>query len=87
MEVEEAGGGGGKALKTTSTDKNLLSDDDIQLLLDVATRDYKLSYQQITPNITLTFGDVRETLDIDTAIDEIADKLEEIYDSNLEVSL
>lgn len=79
-------GGSGKALKTTSTDKNLLSDDDIQLLLDVATRDYKLNYQQVTPNITLTFGDIRETANVDEVLDKVADRLEEIYDGNLEVS-
>lgn len=76
---------GGKALKTTTND-NLLSDEDIQLLLDVATRDYKLNYQQVTPNITLTFGDVRETADVDSILDQVADRLEEIYDGNLEVS-
>lgn len=75
---------GGKAVKTT-TDDNLFSDEDIKLLLDVATRDYKLSYQQITPNITLTFGDVRETADVDDILDQVADRLEEIYDGNLEV--
>ena len=79
-------GSGGKAIKTTSTDSNLLSDDDIQLLLDVATRDYKLNYQQITPEITLTFGDIRETVDIDTVLDKVADKLEDIYNGNLEVA-
>jgi tape measure domain-containing protein len=77
-------GAGGKALKTTSNDK-LLTDEDIQLLLDVATRDYKLNYQQITPDITVTFGDVRETADVDLITDRIADKLQEIYDANLEV--
>lgn len=75
---------GGKALKTTTKD-NLLSDEDIQLLLDVATRDYKLNYQQVTPNITLTFGDIRESVDVDDVLDEVADKLQEIYDGNLEV--
>lgn len=75
---------GGKALKVTSDD-NLLSDEDIQLLLDVATRDYKLNYQQVTPNITLTFGDIRETADVDDILEQVADKLEEIYDGNLEV--
>jgi len=75
---------GGKAVKTTSDDK-LLSDEDIQLLLDVATRDYKLNYQQVTPNITLTFGDIRETADVDDILDQVADRLEEIYDGNLEV--
>lgn len=76
---------GGKAVKTTTDDK-LISDEDIQLLLDVATRDYKLNYQQVTPNITLTFGDVRETADVDSILDRVADKLEEIYDGNLEVA-
>ena len=80
------GGGGGKAVKTTSTDSSLLKDDDIKLLLDVATRDYKLNYQQVTPNITLTFGDIRETVDVDDVLDSVADKLEEIYDGNLEVA-
>jgi tape measure domain-containing protein len=78
-------GTGGKALKVTTNDK-LLSDEDIQLLLDVATRDYKIDYQQITPNVTLTFGDIRETADVDAILDEVADRLEEIYDANLEVS-
>ena len=76
---------GGKAVKTTTND-DLLKDEDIQLLLDVATRDYKLNYQQVTPNITLTFGDIRETADVDDILDQVADRLEEIYDSNLEVA-
>lgn len=75
---------GSKALKTTTND-SLISDEDIQLLLDVATRDYKLNYQQVTPNITLTFGDIRETADVDDVLDEIANRLEEIYDGDLEV--
>ena len=82
--VTGSDGSGGKALKTTSNDK-LLTDDDIQLLLDIATRDYKLNYQSVTPNITLTFGDVRETANVDDILDEVADRLEEIYDANLEV--
>lgn len=78
-------GGAGKAIQTTTND-SLLSDEDMQLLLDIATRDYKLTYQQVTPNITLTFGDVRETADVDEILDVVADRLEEIYDSNLEVA-
>ena len=75
---------GSKAVKTT-TDDDLFSDEDIKLLLDVATRDYKLNYQQITPNVTVTFGDIRETADVDDILDQVADKLEEIYDGSLEV--
>lgn len=79
-----SGGTGGKAVKTTSDDK-LIDDEDIQLLLDVATRDYKLNYQQVTPQITMTFGDIRETADVDVIADQLADRLQEIVDGNLEV--
>ena len=75
---------GAAALNTTTGD-NLLSDEDVKLLLDVATRDYKLNYQQMTPNITMTFGDIRETADVDDIMDVLADRIEEVYDSDLEV--
>lgn len=75
---------GATAIKTTTND-DLLSDDDIQLLLDVATRDYKLNYQQITPEFTLTFGDIRETADVDIILNKVADKLEALYNGNLRV--
>lgn len=75
---------GGKAVKTTTEDK-LLSDEDIQLLLDLATRDYKLNYQQVTPQITMTFGDIRENADVDVIADQLAERLQEIVDGNLEV--
>lgn len=70
---------------TMTTNDNLLSDEDIKFLLDLATRDYKLDYQQITPEITMQFGDIRETADVDEIIDVFAERLEEIYVSDLEV--
>lgn len=76
---------GGKALKTTSND-NLLSDEDVQMLLDIATRDYQLSYQSVTPNISVTFGDVRETADVDGVMDAIAGKIDDIINGDTEVS-
>ena len=76
---------GGKALKTTSKDK-LLSDEDIQLLLDIATRDYQLSYQSVTPNISVQFGDVRETADVDGVMDVIAGRIEDIINGDAEVN-
>ena len=75
---------GAAALNTTTGD-NLLSDEDVKLLLDVATRDYKLNYQSMTPNITMTFGDIRETADVDDIMDVLADRIEEVYASDLEV--
>ena len=77
-------GAGGKALKTTSNDK-LLTDEDIQLLLDVATRDYQLNYQQVTPNITVTFGDIRETADVDSVLDVVGTRIEEIMNGDMEL--
>ncbi len=76
-------GSGGKALKTTTNDDLSISDEDLQFLLDIATRDYKLNYQQVTPSITLTFGDVHETADVDGVLEAVATQLEEIYDGNL----
>lgn len=83
-EVTGSDGTGSKAVKTTTSD-DLLSDEDIQLLLDVATRDYKLNYQQVTPNVTVTFGDINETADVDGILEVVADKIQEIYDSDLEM--
>lgn len=77
-------GSGGSALKTT-TDDDLLSDEDIQMLLDIATRDYQLSYQAITPNISVQFGDVRETADVDGVMDVIAGRIDEIINGDAEV--
>ena len=67
----------GSAIRTT------LSDEDIQLLMDVATRDYKLAYQQITPEIQLTFGDIRETADVEGIIENITEQIESAYDRDL----
>ena len=78
-------GTGGKALKTT-TDDDLLSDEDIKLLLDVATRDYQLNYQQVTPSISVQFGDVRETADVDGVMNVIAGRIDEIINGDAEVT-
>lgn len=76
--------GKGKALKVQNTDK-LITDEDLKLLSDIATMKYQLNYQQITPQISLTFGDVRETADVDGIVDIIADKLTEVASSRLAV--
>ena len=55
----------------------------MQLLLDVATRDYKLNYQHITPEVTVTFGDVRETADVDAVLERVVTTLEEAAGSDL----
>lgn len=77
-------GKGGKAIKTTSNDR-LLKDEDIQLLLDVATRDYQLNYQQMTPNVSVTFGDVRETADVNSVMDAVGTAIDELINGDAEV--
>lgn len=76
---------GDAALKTTSADK-LLGEEDIQLLLDVATRDFKVDYQQITPQIEMNFGDINQPMDIDYVMEEFSTRMQEAIESDLEVA-
>ena len=76
---------GDVALKTTSADK-LLGEEDIQLLLDVATRDFKVDYQQITPQIEMNFGDINQPMDIDYVMEEFSTRMQEAIESDLEVA-
>ena len=54
-----------------------INDEDIQLLRDMAARDYLLNLQQITPVAHISFGDVRETADVNKIMDVIEDMVEE----------
>ena len=54
-----------------------ISDEDIKLLRDMAARDYLLQLQSITPVANVTFGDVRETADVNKILDVIETMVEE----------
>ena len=54
-----------------------INDEDLQLLRDMAARDYLLQLQSITPVANVTFGDVRETADVGQIIDVIEQMVEE----------
>lgn len=54
-----------------------INDEDIQLLRDMAAREYLLNLQQITPVAHISFGDVRETADVNKIMDVIEDMVEE----------
>lgn len=60
-----------------------ITDEDLKMLKDIATREYMLNYKQITPNVNITFGDVRETADVNAVRDAISkmmeDELSELY--------
>lgn len=56
-----------------------MSDEDLQYLRDIAERDYiaKVSANTLAPNITVTFGDVHETADVDNVAGRIKKILQE----------
>lgn len=60
-----------------------ISDEDIKLLKDVAAKEFMIKYKQITPNVNIKFGDVKETADVDAIGEHIKkmmnDELSELY--------
>lgn len=54
-----------------------ISDEDIQLLRDIAARDFLLNVQTVTPKANIKFGDVRETADVNKIMEVIEDMVEE----------
>lgn len=83
-----AGFDGSKTLATSVEGGNLdsigqidsdvdISDEDIKLLRDMAARDYLLQLQTITPVAHVTFGDVRETADVNKIVEVIETMVEE----------
>lgn len=54
-----------------------IGDEDVKLLRDAAARDILLQLQSITPVANVTFGDVRETADVNKIMDVIETMVEE----------
>lgn len=54
-----------------------ISEEDLKLLRDMAARDYLLQLQQVTPVANVTFGDVRETADVNRIMEVIENMVEE----------
>lgn len=56
-----------------------MSDEDIQYLRDIAERDYinKFTTATLAPNVTIKFGDVRETADVDSVRKRIEEIMKE----------
>lgn len=61
-----------------NSDKEVdISDEDLKMLKDIATREYMLNYKHITPNVNIEFGDVRETADVNAIRGELERMMEE----------
>lgn len=69
-------GGDLDSIGSIKSDVNV-SDEDIQLLRDMAARDYLLQVQSVTPVANVTFGDVRETADVNKLVEVIENMVEE----------
>lgn len=67
-----------------NSDKEVdISDEDLKMLKDIATREYMLNYKHITPNVNIEFGDIKETADVNQVKDAITkmmnEELSELY--------
>jgi len=63
-----------------------LSDEDIKYLKDIATLEYVNQYTSLRPTVQATFGDIRETADVNQVIQVFEDAIEAAYSSSLERS-
>lgn len=60
-----------------------ISDEDIKMLKDVAAIEFINKYTTMTPNMTVTFGDVKETADVEGILETIEEMVNEAYASSL----
>lgn len=60
-----------------------ITDEDIKLLKDVAATEFVNKYTTLRPEMSVSFGDVRETADVGKILEVIEDMVEEAYASVL----
>lgn len=60
-----------------------ISDEDLRLLRDIAAREFLLNLTAVTPQATISFGDVRETADINKIMDALEDMVENAFATSL----
>lgn len=60
-----------------------LSDEDIKYLKDIATLEYVNQYTTLRPTVQATFGDIRETADVNQVMQVFEDAIEAAYSSSL----
>lgn len=76
IDINNIGGGDLDSVGRIKSDVNL-SDQDIQLLRDIAAREFLLNIQHVTPTASIQFGDVHETADVYEIIGVLEDMVEE----------
>lgn len=58
-------------------------EEDLKLLKDIALQEFNIRYKQVTPTVQVSFGDVRETVDVDQVIKRVNDGILELYENDL----
>lgn len=76
----------GNALKTKQQGDIGIKEEDMELLHDLATRDFMLNYQQLTPQITIPGMVIHEEADVNQVIDRFASAVTELVDTNLSLN-
>lgn len=61
-----------------------IKDEDIKLLRDISAQQILLNMNQTVPQVHATFGDIRETADVNEIMEALADMIEEAADTSLE---
>lgn len=80
----KVGGGNLDSIGSIKSDVDI-SDQDIQLLRDIAARDFLLNLQTVTPTANIKFGDIHETADVNKILSVIEDMVEEQLATSLVV--
>lgn len=62
-----------------------IDDESLKLIRDVAMKKYQVNFKTVQPVFRLSFGDIRETIDIDKAVERVEARIVDLYNSNLVV--
>lgn len=60
-----------------------IADEDIKLLRDMAAKEFLLNLTSVTPQANITFGDVRETADVNKILSVIEDMVDNAFATSL----
>ena len=76
--------GGGKLDKIGKIEDDVeISEENLKWLKDIATKKFQINYQQLTPSLTASFGDIKETADVDNILTVLENKIVEWSNTNL----
>ena len=90
---DPTGAGSGTDLSDYATGGNInadvsgsevsLSDEDLKYLRDIAKLEYVNQYTTLRPTVQATFGDIRETADVNQVIEVLENAIEAAYSSSM----